>query len=153
VGPEHGAWKIMAEALADERHIQFPPGRVWRDLEEMAVFARERGLAADPEVRGTLAELAVDALEVEVHALRVLDALQRGRPGAVEAAASKIVHTSACQRIARAAFAWGGPASLCAGARVQTLWLQSLWETIGGGTSEIMRGIVARQGLGLGGRR
>jgi alkylation response protein AidB-like acyl-CoA dehydrogenase len=153
VGPEHGAWKIMAEALADERHIQFPPGRVWRDLEEVTALARERGLAADPLVRRTLSELAVDALEVEIHALRVLDAMQKGRPGAVEAAASKIVHTTVCQKIARAAFEWGGPAALCEGARVRTLWLQSLWETIGGGTSEIMRGIVARQGLGLGGRR
>jgi len=27
-----------------------------------------------------------------------------------------------------------------------------MWETIGGGTSEVMRGIVAKQALGLGGR-
>ncbi len=38
------------------------------------------------------------------------------------------------------------------GARVELLWRQSLWETIGGGTTEVMRGVVARQGLGLGGR-
>ena len=25
IGPEDGAWRIMAAALADERHIQFPP--------------------------------------------------------------------------------------------------------------------------------
>jgi alkylation response protein AidB-like acyl-CoA dehydrogenase len=153
VGPENGAWKIMAEALADERHIQFPPGRVRRDLEDVAAWVRARGLDDDPEVRRTLAELAVDALEVEVHALRVLDAMQKGRPGAVEAAASKIAHTLACQRIARAAFDWGGPEPLVHDSPVRILWLQSLWETIGGGTSEIMRGIVARQGLGLGGRR
>ena len=30
------------------------------------------------------------------------------------------------------------------------LWRQSLWETIGGGTSEIMRGVVAKSALGLG---
>ena len=35
VGPENGAWKIMGRALADERHIQFPPSRVRRDLEEV----------------------------------------------------------------------------------------------------------------------
>lgn len=153
VGPENGAWKIMGEALADERHIQFPPARVERDLEEVAVWVGERGLARDPRVRERLAELAVDVLEVEAHALRVLDAMQRGRPGAVEAAASKLVHTHVCQAIARAAFDWGGAEVLCRDARVQLLWLQSLWETIGGGTSEIMRGVVARQGLGLGGRR
>jgi alkylation response protein AidB-like acyl-CoA dehydrogenase len=153
VGPENGAWKIMAEALADERHIQFPPGRVQRDLGEIVAWARARGLDGDPTVRRTLAELFVEALEVEVHALRVLDAMQKGRPAAVEAAASKIAHTLACQKIARTAFEWGGPEPLCQDSPVQILWLQSLWETIGGGTSEIMRGIVARQRLGLASRR
>ena len=153
VGPENGAWKIMAEALADERHIQFPPGRVKRDLADVTRWLHDRGLDGDPTVRRTLAALAVDALEVEVHALRVLDAMQKGRPGAVEAAASKIAHTLVCQKIARAAFEWGGPESLCVDSPVQILWLQSLWETIGGGTSEIMRSIVARQGLGLSGKR
>jgi hypothetical protein len=35
IGPEDGAWKLMGEALADERHIQFPPGRLHRDLEDV----------------------------------------------------------------------------------------------------------------------
>ncbi|MFQ5417588.1 MAG: acyl-CoA dehydrogenase family protein [Myxococcota bacterium] len=153
IGPENGAWKIMGEALADERHIQFPPGRVRRDLEEVIAWARERGLADDPGVRRTLADLAVQTFEVEMHALRVLDALMRGQPGAVEAAASKIVHTTACQDIARAALEFGGPEALVEGVRVGLLWRQSLWETIGGGTTEIMRSIVAKQLFGLSGRR
>jgi alkylation response protein AidB-like acyl-CoA dehydrogenase len=95
----------------------------------------------------------VEVLECEMHALRVLDALRRGRSGTVEAAANKVTHTLACQRIARAALELGGPAALVRGERVEFLWRQSLWETIGGGTSEVMRGVVARQGLGLGGRR
>jgi len=37
--------------------------------------------------------------------------------------------------------------------RADLLGRQSLWETIGGGTCEVMRGVVARQALGLGGRR
>src|SRR5262249_35807508 len=69
IGPENGAWAIMAEALADERHIQFPPGRVRRDLEEVVAWARARGLAGDPRVRATLADLAVRAAEVEAAGL------------------------------------------------------------------------------------
>jgi alkylation response protein AidB-like acyl-CoA dehydrogenase len=152
VGPEHGAWQLMADALADERHIQFPAGRLKRDLLEVEAFLRAHGRDRDPLVRRGLAELAVSVLEAEALALRVVELTQAGRSAVVEAAANKVFHTELCQEIAARAFAWGGPESLVAGARVQQLWLQSLWETIGGGTSEVMRGVVARQGLGLGGR-
>jgi len=152
IGPEDGAWTIMAQALADERHIQFPPKRVRRDFEEVAEWMRDRGLAHEPAARRALADLAVQVVEVEMHGLRVLDAMLRGRPGVVEAAANKVFQSEVCQRIARAAFDFGGPEALADSARVNTLWRQSLWETIGGGTSEVMRGVVAKQGLGLGGR-
>ena len=152
VGPEDGAWTIMAEALADERHIQFPPGRVRRDLEEMQAWVRVQGRESEPRVAATLGALAVRGLEVEMHGLRVLDAMQKGRPAVVEAAANKVVHTVVCQEIARAWMDLAGPEAVVEGARPSLLWRQSLWETIGGGTSEVMRGVVARQGLGLGGR-
>ena len=152
IGPENGAWTIMAEALADERHIQFPPKRVRRDFEETVDWVREQGLDSDPAVRRALSDLAVEVMEVEMFALRVLDAMQCGRPGVVEAAANKVFQSEVCQRIARSAFDFGGPEALVEVARVNTLWRQSLWETIGGGTSEVMRGVVARHGLGLGGR-
>jgi alkylation response protein AidB-like acyl-CoA dehydrogenase len=152
VGPEDGAWKIMSAALADERHIQFPPKRVRRDLEEVVEWVQARGLEGDPHVRRTLSELAAETLEVEAHALRVLDAMQRGRPGVVEAAASKVVSSLACQHVARAALDFGGPEAVVEGNRIELLYRQSLWETIGGGTSEVMRGIVAKQALGLGRR-
>ena len=152
VGPEDGAWGIMAAALADERHIQFPPGRVRRDLEEVTAWVKERGFHADPALRRRLAELAAEVQEVEMLALRVLDAMQKGRPGVVEAAANKVAHTVTCQNVARAALDLGGPEALVAGSRVELLWRQSLWETIGGGTSEILRGVVAKQALGLAGR-
>jgi alkylation response protein AidB-like acyl-CoA dehydrogenase len=152
IGPEHGAWQLMAEALADERHIQFPAGRLRRDLAELAAWLRATGRDGDPLVRREFAELAVAAREAEALALRVVELTQAGRSAAAEAAANKVFHTELCQEIAARAFDWGGPESLVLGARVQQLWRQSLWETIGGGTSEVMRGVVARQALGLGGR-
>ena len=152
VGPEDKAWQLMADALADERHIQFPAGRLRRDLLEVEAFLRESGRDLDPAVQRGLAELAVAVCEAEVLALRVVELTQAGRSAVAEAAANKVFHTELCQEIAARAFEWGGTESLVHGARVQLLWLQSLWETIGGGTSEVMRGVVARQALGLGGR-
>jgi alkylation response protein AidB-like acyl-CoA dehydrogenase len=151
IGPEDGAWKLMGEALADERHIQFPPGRLHRDLEDVVAWLRGQGLASDPIVRRTVADLAVEVRECEMHALRVVDAMQKGHSGAVEAAASKVAATVACQHIARAVLDLGGPEALLRSGGVEFLWRQSMWETIGGGTSEIMRGVVARQALRLGG--
>lgn len=153
VGPENGAWTLMGEALADERHIQFPPGRVRKDLEEVVAWVTAQGLAQDPLVRDKLSNLAVRVFEVEVQGLRVLDAMRRGQAAIAEAAANKVLHTVVAQEIARVAVDLGGPAALLAESRLQLLWRQSLWETIGGGTSEVMRGVVAKQALGLSGPR
>jgi len=44
---------------------------------------------------------------------------------------------------------FGGGAAAIVGMRPELLWRLSLWETIGGGTTEVMRSVVARRGLGL----
>jgi alkylation response protein AidB-like acyl-CoA dehydrogenase len=119
IGPENGAWAIMAEALADERHIQFPPGRV---------RARSRrgdrvGARAGPRARPARADGARRPRRAHGRGrsggLRVLDAMLRGTGGALEAAANKVIHTVVCQEIARAALDFGGPAALVAGERVE----------------------------------
>lgn len=153
IGPENQAWAIMAEALADERHIQFPAGRLRRDLEDVLAWADERGLMSEASVRMRLGALAAEVREAEMHSLNVLDAMSHGRPAPAAAAANKIAHTTACQSIARAAMEFGGEQALVVGERPELLWRLSLWETIGGGTSEIMRSVVARQALGLGATR
>lgn len=153
IGPENQAWSIMGEALADERHIQFPAGRVRRDLEDVCEWAEAHDLTSDPAVRARLGALAAEVREAEMHSLNVLDAMIHGRQAPAAAAANKIAHTLACQSIARAAMEIGGEHALVMGERPELLWRLSLWETIGGGTTEIMRSLVAREALGLGGNR
>jgi alkylation response protein AidB-like acyl-CoA dehydrogenase len=150
VGAENGAWPIIGEALADERHIQFPPGRVRRDLEDMVAWLNSNGLASDPVVRQRMAELTVQVLETEILGLKVLEAMVKGKNATVDAAMNKIMHTTTCQAIARMVLDYGGPEALVSGDRPELLWRQSITETIGGGTSEIMRSVVSRQLLGLG---
>ena len=151
VGEENGAWPMIGEALADERHIQFPPGRVRRDLEDMVAWLNANGLGEDPVVRQRLAELTVQVMETEILGLKVLEAMVKGSNATVDAAMNKIMHTITCQDIARAVLdcrrtgsaGQRRPSRNCSGARRIT-------ETIGGGTSEIMRSVVSRQLLGLG---
>ena len=151
VGDENGAWPIIGEALADERHIQFPPGRVRRDLEEMVDWLNANGLGNDPVVRQRMSELTTQVMETEIMGLKVLEAMVKGRNATVDAAMSKVIHTTTCQEIARAVLDLGGPEALVVGSRPELIWRQSITETIGGGTSEIMRSVVSRQLLGMSG--
>ena len=153
VGDENGAWKLMVESLATERHVQFSPSRVRRDYDELVAWVRGRGLDRDPVVRHQLAELAVDVAEANALALAMVDAVEAGQQAVVDAACNKLAGSETAQRIARFAGDLGAPDSVVRGEPLEFLWRQSISETIGGGTSEVMRGVVARAGLGLGGSR
>ena len=150
VGEENAAWRMMAGALADERHVHFGPGRVRSDFRIVTEFAARTGLDKRPEVRRTLADLAVEVLEAEAQALRLLQVAVNGGEAAVEAAANKVTHTRVLQSIARTAMAIGGPEGLLETSGIELLWRQTMTESIGGGTTQIMQGIIARQELGLG---
>lgn len=152
IGEEHGAWTLIRESLATERHVQYSPKRVRRDLEDLVAWARDSGRDRDPVVRHRLADLAVEVREVEVLALAVLEAVEQGRPAAVPASCNKLAGSELSQRIARAALDLGAPEALVTGTALEFLWRQTLSETIGGGTSEIVRGVIARAGLGLTGQ-
>lgn len=153
VGDEGAAWTLMVESLATERHVQFSPSRVRRDFEELVAWLRRHELHRDPVVRHQLSELAVDLAEVEVLALDMVAAVEAGRPAVVEAACNKLAGSELSQRIARLAGDLGAPEAIVRGPMLEFLWRQSISETIGGGTSEIMRGVIARAGLGLAARR
>ena len=139
----------MIESLATERHVQFSPKRVQRDFEELVAWVKALGMASDPVTREQLADIAVDLAETHALSVSLLDAVQHGRNATVEAAFNKLAATDLCQRIARAALDLGAPESLVKGTMIEFLWRQSICETIGGGTSEVMRGVIARARLGL----
>jgi alkylation response protein AidB-like acyl-CoA dehydrogenase len=150
VGEENAAWTMMGEALADERHVHFGPGRVRGDFRIVVDWAARTGLDQRPEIRRTLADLAVEVLEAEAQALRLLQVSIMGGDAAAEAAANKVTHTRVLQSIARSAIAFGGSGGLLEEAGIELLWRQTMTESIGGGTTQIMQGIIARQELGLG---
>jgi alkylation response protein AidB-like acyl-CoA dehydrogenase len=120
-----------------------------RDLEDLVAWVKNRGLESDPVVRERLFDLSVRVREVEVLAALALESAERGGSSGVEAAYNKLAGSELCQDIARAAIEIGGPEAAVRGSMIEFLVRQSAWETIGGGTSEIMRGVIAREGLGL----
>jgi alkylation response protein AidB-like acyl-CoA dehydrogenase len=153
VGEEDGAWNMIVESLATERHVQFSPKRVQRDFEDLLEHLRNVGKTDDPVVRRQVADLAVELAEVQALSLGMLEAVEKGRNAVVEAAFNKLAGSELCQKIAQAAVEHGAPEALVEGTMVEFLWRQSISETIGGGTSEVMRGVIARNHLGLSARR
>jgi 3-oxocholest-4-en-26-oyl-CoA dehydrogenase alpha subunit len=150
VGPEGGAWRLIREALAVERHLQLLPGRVRRDLQELLGHVERSGRMGSELVRGELTALAVDVAEVESQALRTLAAMESGADATVSAARAKLLGTALTQRIARVAVDFGWPEAADQSDDLAFSWSQTVMETIAGGTSEIMRSLIARQALGLG---
>jgi alkylation response protein AidB-like acyl-CoA dehydrogenase len=149
IGPENGAWPMMSSLLAVERHVQFSPKRVRRDFEQVVAWAAANGAVDNPIVHDRLADCAVDVLEAQAHALSVLALTVAGRPSTVEAATNKRTYTDAIQKLARTAMDFGLEGAVLVGSTPELLWRQVLEESIGGGSTEIMTSIIARQGLGL----
>jgi alkylation response protein AidB-like acyl-CoA dehydrogenase len=152
VGPEGGAWRLIREALAVERHLMVLPGRVRRDYEDLLRWVRQPDGPADAVARAAVLDAAVDLAEVEAAALSTVAAMERGGDGIVEAARAKLLASRAVQRMARIPFDAGDLAATDLAGDQAFLWHETVMETIAGGTSEVMLGMVARHGLGLGAR-
>jgi alkylation response protein AidB-like acyl-CoA dehydrogenase len=150
IGDENSGWSVISQSLAVERHVQFAPNRLVRDMEDLREWAAEHGLRDDPRFMARLRELDVKVAGARALSLRMIAAVDGGSDSTVLAAANKLYFTELCQEIARVAVDFSVPEALISGTMVEFLWRQSILETLGGGTSEIMRGIVARRGLRIG---
>ncbi len=122
-------------------------------FEEMAARAGDLG----PSELETLGGFAARLLALRTMSVRVAEAMDRGDPPASEAALTKLLGSELEQEIVEAALAmFGGELSACALDERSHLVEGVLYApafTIRAGTSEIMREVVARRGLGLGRRR
>jgi len=149
VGEEGGAWRLIREALAVERLTQVLPGRIRRDIEAFEHRASEAGVAAHAEVRRAAADFRGRLALVEASALATVQALSAGGDGVLEGARSKLLASRLCQEIPRRAVDLLGVAAISEDPDLPLLWRQSVFETIAGGTVEIMSSLIGREALGL----
>lgn len=149
IGAEGEAWPIIQAALARERHLQVLPGRIRRDYEALDTWARRSSAYAQREVRGALARFNGWLDVVTKTAELIVREVDAGRDTTVSAARQKIVGTALMQAIARYPLEWGDESQLDSAEDFEFMWRECVMETIAGGTSEIMHGIVARRALGL----
>ncbi len=144
-------------ALAHERGALWVEGVMGaqRGIDDLVRLAHARGVAGDPVVRRRIAELAAQVRALRAMGYKGFSSFAQGS-SAPEHSFMKMATSEVRQTIYELAIDLQGaeravtdPAVAAEGARWQKSWLTSLASTIGGGTSEIQRNVIATRVLGL----
>ena len=160
VGAENGGWALAKVTLGNERVSLSGEGALWGrgpTAADLVSVARKAGGIADPVMRQRLAGLYIEGEVLRLIRLRTLTAAVRGREPGPEASVRKALADAHGQHIMGLAKDLAGPAGMLAFAgplgEPDVEWsygfLFSPALTIGGGTSEVQRNIIAERVLGL----
>ncbi|TMA63159.1 MAG: acyl-CoA dehydrogenase [Deltaproteobacteria bacterium] len=158
LGELHGGWQIAVSALQNERGILYVVGMqilLSGARDRLFALARERGAGRDPVRRQALAAVHLGTEIFRMNCQRTLDKLLRMEMPGPEASIIKLHWTELTQAMPRIGMEILGPEGLrYDGTASPAQWVQKGYlgspaASIASGTSEIMRGIIAMQVLGL----
>jgi alkylation response protein AidB-like acyl-CoA dehydrogenase len=163
VGELNRGWYTLAVALDFERSGVAYSARGQRDLETLIEYTREtkddggKPLSQDPVIRNKLVDMAVEIQVSRWLSYRVSWMQGEGLLPNYEASMSKVFGSELQQRLGNTGMEiLGMYGQLAKGSkwahlegRVARSYLNAFSATIGAGTSEIQRNIIARRGLGL----
>jgi alkylation response protein AidB-like acyl-CoA dehydrogenase len=151
LGGVGNGWKVALTTLMNERAglAFFLQVRLRQVLDELFSQADRRGLLDDPVVADRLGELHLKAEVLRLTAYRGLSAIERyGQPGP-EGSLTKWMWSETNQQLTQLAADLLGPEALAAGGSWSYELLRARGNTIEGGTTEILKNIVAERVLGL----
>ena len=157
VGELNSGWRITMGSLAHERGALWVEGVMGaqRGVDDLVVLARELGRDGEPVVRRRIAELSARVRSLRAMGYKGFASFAQGS-SAPEHSFMKLATSELRQHIFEFALDLQGPdlAVLdpdvaAEGGRWQKSWMTSLAATIGGGTSEIQRNVIATRVLGL----
>jgi alkylation response protein AidB-like acyl-CoA dehydrogenase len=151
LGGEGNGWKVALTTLMNERAglAFFLQVRLRQLLDELIAEAAGRGLLDDPVVADKLGDLHVKAEVLRLTAYRGLTAIEKyGTPGP-EGSLTKWMWSQTNQQLTQLAADLLGPEALTAGSPWSYELLRARGNTIEGGTTEILKNIVAERVLGL----
>jgi alkylation response protein AidB-like acyl-CoA dehydrogenase len=172
VGEVNYGFKYISQALDLERFTMFTYAPIKQRLDLLTEYVRTtvrdgEPLKNDPVIRSRMASLHTEAevarvmgLKFVAEAVKVEELVRAGKeyqPPTVIASEYKLFATELSRRLADAAMDIGGPGSQLRvktedapmAGRSESTYRYTVIDTIGGGSSEIQKNIIARRGLGL----
>ncbi len=162
VGEINKGWYYVSEALDFERFTLYTISAYVKKYEALRDYVRaaEREgipLRDDPLIRQRIAWLATHTEVARMHMARVVATAAAGGVPNIESSMFKLWTTTLGQRFADEFMIWSGPAGALkkgepgapANGRFEHIYRYSVVDTVGAGTSEVQKNILARRGLGL----
>ncbi len=161
IGEENRGWYVGTTTLDFERSGIAASVSHGLQVRDLADFVRENAgegfIAKNPEIRNEIADRAIEAEVEGMLCTQVISMQNRGLVPNKESSIAKLFSSELDVRIAGTAMkALGlysqlkrGSEHAAANGRVESAYLYATTSTVGGGTSEIQRNIIASRGLGL----
>ncbi|MGH2662328.1 MAG: acyl-CoA dehydrogenase family protein [Actinomycetota bacterium] len=160
IGEENRGWVLAKETLANERVTLSRDGAQWGwgpTARDLADVVREQGGAPDPAMRQRVAQLYIDGEICRIYGLLNVARKIQGTPAESSAAILKALNDPHGQDVFRLARDLAGTAGMLQEAgplgSATGWWTQGFLFspalTVGGGTTEVLRNIIAERALGL----
>jgi len=169
VGEVNRGFQYISQALDLERFTMFTFSPMKQRFDLLCEYVREnerdgKPLREDPVIRSTIARLATEAEVARCLGLRVVAASMKAEkvagapPPTVESSQYKLLATEFSRKLASTSMDIGGPGTQIRvntnpdapmEGRAESTYRYTVIDTIGGGSSEIQKNVIARRGLGL----
>ncbi len=168
VGEVNSGFQYISQALDLERFTMFTYAPIKQRLDVLTDHVVNETVDGepikdDPIVRQRIAQLATEAEVARVMGLRVVsesmkaDSVPGTPPPTVESSQYKLFATEFSRRLADASMDLGAPGTQLRvkteeapmEGRAESTYRYTVIDTIGGGSSEIQKNVIARRGLGL----
>ncbi len=162
LGSIDGGWQVAMSGLEVERFgVGGNVALLAQLLDDLVVAARSLRVdgvwvVEHDDVRLRIAELTAEAEAAHAFVADCIETILVGRDQPGDTAVAKILHSETYNRISRYAVHLIGsgelgdnPDAIAAAQRLEDAWLWSRALTISGGSSEVMRNILAKRRLGL----
>ena len=151
VGGEGNGWNVAITTLMHERAGLGAASAITvrRELDELIALINERGLTDDPMIRQRIAEVKIGVEALRLGALRALtQQMKVGIPGP-EGSVAKWQWAMVNQKLTELAVDVLGPDALRPDSEWAYRFLRARANSIEGGTTEVMKNIIAERVLGL----